>query len=86
VADASPLLCALCCADDEPFAFEAALQSHLALGRIEEAAARGLLGKLALDCDADPDTPQLVESDEDATLFGGAHALYCQGVRCLLFN
>lgn len=69
-----PCSCCARCADDKPFAFEAALQSHLAVGEIEEAHARGLLGKLALDCDSDPDTPQLVESDEDATLFGGALA------------
>ena len=59
-------------ADDKPFSFEAALQSHVAIGRMDAAAAAGLLGKLALDADADPDAPRLTERATAAPVYGGA--------------
>jgi hypothetical protein len=58
-------------ADDKPFSFEAALQSHVSVRQIEQAQAMGLFGKLVLDCDSDPDKPWLHTANDHNTTFGG---------------
>lgn len=65
------------CADDKPFAFEAAVQSHVGIGHIRLAEALGLAGKMVLDCDSNPDKPWLHVSDDESTTFGGECQIFC---------
>ncbi|EIE23136.1 hypothetical protein COCSUDRAFT_66177 [Coccomyxa subellipsoidea C-169] len=55
---------------DEPFTFEAAVQSHVGIGQMASAEAQGLAGKMVLDCDSNPDKPWLHMSTDDSTTFG----------------
>ncbi|CAL8465383.1 g4919 [Coccomyxa elongata] len=56
--------------DDKPFAFEAAVQTHVGIGHIRLAEALGLAGKMVLDCDSNPDKPWLHVSNDESTTFG----------------
>jgi hypothetical protein len=63
--------CCSCAADDKPFAFEAALQSHVGTHEVRLMEAMGLQGKLMLNCDASPDRPLLRISEDDSATYGG---------------
>ena len=60
-------------ADDKPFSFEAALQSHVGTHEVRLMEATGFEGKLMLNSDASPDRPLLRLSDEDSATYGGEH-------------
>lgn len=60
-----------CAADDKPFSFEAALQSHVGTHEVRLMEAMGLQGKLMLNCDASPDRPLLRMSEDDTATYGG---------------
>ena len=60
-------------ADDKPFSFEAALQSHVGTHEVRLMEATGFEGKLMLNSDASPDRPLLRLSEEDSSTYGGEH-------------
>ena len=64
----------LCSADDKPFSFEAALQSHVGTHEVRLMEALGFKGKLMLNCDASPDRPLLRVCEEENSTYGGARA------------
>ena len=59
------------CADDKPFSFEAALQSHVGTHEVRLMEAAGFAGKLMLNCDASPDRPLLRICEEESSTYGG---------------
>ena len=69
-----------CFADDKPFAFEAALQSHVGTHEVRLMEALGFKGKLMLNCDASPDRPLLRMCEEESSTYGGTCA--CPGRQC----
>ncbi len=62
----------VCHADEKPFSFEAALQSHVGTQDVGLMESMGFKGKLMLNSDASPDRPLLRVCDEDYSTFGGA--------------
>ena len=74
-------------ADDAPFTFVTALQSHFAVHNLDTNGANvktlGLGGKMLLDYAEDPMHPQLHTEPEDYVRFGGAPLRVHLGTRVL---